>query len=215
MARNRIYYYNRRVSRKKGKRDGRTFTWRFWPFLKNEKIPYPLIDQYVPAQFEDELLTLGLNEIDEVNEAWKQKDKQVKTNYCLAKNERHLALLQFQAEESDVAPEEANVEEITEELMNHPSAPITHRTALVFHFLVFVGEVFFNAIVFNIFGFEIWESYIVAAVLGIAISLLAYFFGKLLKKQEKTPIENGLVYTIPVIGMAVIVAISRSQLNSF
>ena len=74
--------------------------------------------------------------------------------------------------------------------------------------MVFIGEVFFNAIVFNIFGFEVYESYIAASVLGIALTILAYFFGKLLKKQIRTPLEGTMLLVLPLIAIAAIAAIS-------
>ena len=208
MPKNKIFYYTRRYSQKIGKRQGRNFTWKIWPFWKNPKVAYPLVDQVEPAQFEDELLGVAINEIAEVNEFWKSKDKQLKTRFCTAKAEREIALLKFKQEESDVAPEEANVEEVSEELMNFESAPIKHRTAIFFHFIVFICEVIFNSIVFNVFGSEIWESIITAVGVSLALTVFAYFLGKLMKKGEKTTTDIIWIYLIPLVTMGGIIAVA-------
>jgi len=208
MPKNKIFYYTRRYSQKIGKRQGRNFTWKLWPFWKNPKVPYPLVDQVDDAQFEDELLSVAMNEIAEVNEFWKSKDKQLKTRYCTTKAEREIALLKFKQEEADVAPEEANVEEVTEELMDFESAPIKHRTALFFHGIVFLCEVVFNSIVFNVFGAELWESIITAVGVSLGLTVFAYFLGKLMKKGEKTKTDIIWIYIIPIVTLGGIIAVS-------
>lgn len=210
------FTYSRRSVRRIGRYQGKDYTAKFFDLLfKSPKAPYPPVSQKEPAQFEVEILTLAEREISDVAEEWKEKDKKLKTTYCQARAERAIALKKFNEEEADVAPEEANVEEVSEELMRHQSAPIKHRTALLFHILVFIGEVFFNAIVFSIFGFEIWESYGVAAVMGIAITILAYFFGKFLKKENKNNIEKIWTIVIPVLAVIVIIAMSALRAEYF
>ena len=46
-----------------GKKDGRNWKWKFWPFLKNDKPREPNPDQVETASFEEELFQLGENEI--------------------------------------------------------------------------------------------------------------------------------------------------------
>lgn len=151
----------------------------------------------------------------ELAEEWKYSDKKLKTEYCQLRAERSIALKRFNEEEADVAPEEADVAKVSDELDQLPAAPIKHRTALIYHFLVFVGETFFNALIFNIFGFEIWEAYGVAALMGLAVAIGAYFFGKLLRKESKNDTERIWSAVIPVLIFILIIAMSLLRAEYF
>ncbi|MBP6047767.1 MAG: hypothetical protein KA530_11890 [Ferruginibacter sp.] len=200
--------YTTRNAKRKGRLDGKSFTWQFWPFIKNNKMAYPIIDQAEPAQYEDELLRLADSEIAEIAEVWKGKDRLLKANYCDILSQRERAFERFEKEEKEVAPEEANLRKIDEEMMNFPEPGIQHWIAVIFHFIIFASEIFFNAIVFNSFGFEHNDTIVVAGGLGLGFTLCAYSLGKLLKKDNKSKSDVLWIYVIPVIVLLALISVS-------
>ncbi|HNG72733.1 MAG TPA: hypothetical protein PLE56_12445 [Chitinophagales bacterium] len=203
-----IYHYTRRKAQKKGHLDGRSFVYTFWPFIKENKTPYPLLDQKEPAQYEQELLDLAEKEISEIAESWKIADKKLKTAYCQAKAERESALEILEEEEDDVAPEEANLRKIEEERLAFVEPGIPHYIAVVFHIILFFTEVFFNSIVFQSFGLDKIDSISGAVGIGLALTLFAYVLGKLLKKENKSRLDVFLIYIIPIGVVLALIAIS-------
>ncbi len=75
--------YTYRSVTRRGRKDGRDWKWKFWP-LKVEKHREPKSDQEIPAQYETEILQMGMSNISEIAEEWKELDKKLKPEYCKA-----------------------------------------------------------------------------------------------------------------------------------
>lgn len=200
--------YNIRSARKKGHGDGRTYNYTFWPFIKEAKASYPLLEQEEPAEYENELIDIANKEIADIAEKWKTADKKLKPQYCVAKEERDRTLKRFQEEETRVAPEEANVQKIDEERMAFQEPGIPHWLAVFFHVVLFTTEIFFNSVVFQSFGFEKIDAILSAVGIGLALTFLAYLLGKLLKKGNKSVTDSLFIYLIPAVVIFGLIAIS-------
>lgn len=203
-----IFNYNRRTAIRKGHKDGADYRYKWLFFCKEKKQPYPLIEQPEPAIFEDEILRLADTEIAEIAEIWKGKDKILKTTYCDAKALRDRAYDKFLKEEKEIAPEEANLKRIDDEIMQFQEAGVPHWLAVIFHIILFASEVFFNSVVFQTYGFEKLEAILSAVGIGLALTFCAYNLGKYLKKENRTRIDTALIYVIPIVVVFGMIAIS-------
>lgn len=81
---------------------------------------------------------------------------------------------------------------------------------MIFWLLVIgVGEFFFNAVVFQIFGQTKFETYITALVIGVAVPLLGHGLGRLLKREHKKRIDKILIGLIPIVVLTGLYAVAQ------
>lgn len=67
-----------------------------------------------------------------------------------------------------------------------PVVYVPHWLYLVFAFLIFVGEIPLNALVFQIFGENQVMTWIMAFIIGLSVPLVAHFIGIKLREHEGT-----------------------------
>jgi hypothetical protein len=203
------YPYTRKKVRKKGRKDGRNWRWKLWPFLKEPVEPYPLVDQKEPPAFQNELLKMGEDLIADIAEKWKEADRDLKPAYCRSLAELANAQVQMEKDEKEIMPAKKKMDIAYEKLQELPVPEKSVKWELAWMIFFALVELPLNAIVFSIMGASKFETYIMALVIGLGIPLAAYLTGNLLKREPKQPITIfgiiGLMITVScvIFGLAI------------
>jgi hypothetical protein len=214
MARNKTYIYTRRRIRRKGKLDGRNWRWKIWLLQKDTKSPLPLVDQEEAPPYERELLRLGDQKLDEISNSWKHADEILKSEYCLAKKKLQQTRERLDKEEKEVGPARDAYDAARNQFMELNRPEISKRAEWVFLLLFMILEFPLNAVVFSVLGASKVETYIAAGGICVILPLAAAYFGNLLRRENKTPIQKIFIALIPLIVILVFtgVAIMRAEL---
>ena len=214
MARNKIYIYTRRRIRRKGKLDGRSWRWKIWLLQRDQKSPFPAVEQEDAPPYEKELLRLADEKLDEISNAWKHADEKLKADYCLAKKKLEQARARHEKEEKDVGPAREAYESSRNAFMELHRPVISNRAEWILLLLFMILEFPLNAVVFSILGASKLETYIAAGGICVILPLAAAYFGSLLRRENKTPVQKIFIALIPLIVILVFtgIAIMRSEL---
>lgn len=206
--------YSRSAVKRKGKRDGRAWRWRFWPFDKEEKAVIPEAGQTEPAPFETELNHNGGALLAELAEKWKKQDETLKPAYCQARQRVEHARLRLKKEA--VEAEEAAEEFAEAQKKYHELPPTAIKPGWMYFWLIIIGAIEYpiNSMIFSILGASKIETYIMAGVICIGIPLIAHSFGKILRQDTRQFVDKILLAVIPFATLAVLfaVAVLRSDL---
>ncbi|MBN3036608.1 MAG: hypothetical protein JW861_13560 [Bacteroidales bacterium] len=201
-------HYSYRKVRRKGKQDGQDFRWRFWPFDKAPKDPYPPVDQEEPALYESELFEIGQQKLMRICADWKETDKKLKSEYCMLMQLHRNAEESLHKETQDAAAAAVEVNATQKKLSEFPQPTISRNGALFW--LLFIGVVEFplNSIAFQILGAGLAETYLMAAGMCATIPLLAHWFGKTLKQSSKSTTEKIFLLIVPVFAVCLIISLA-------
>jgi len=188
-----IKYYSLREVRRAGKRDGRSWRWKFmppsWP-LWETKEPYPPINQEEPSEYEAKLISISHENLEKIGSEWAKEDEKLMQDYCNAKAEK-----------------ERLEEKINNEMAEHKDAILDYEKTrkkflefsprwipLFLYWMIFIaigcGEGYFNYFVFQMFGEEERKTYIMAGEIILLIPLSAELLGHSIKKEMKTNIDK-------------------------
>jgi len=201
-----VYTYRKVVRR--GKKDGRNWRWKLWPFIKQSKPQIPRPDQTEPASYEVEIIRAVENIISEIAESWKQLDQKLKSEYCQSLNmlENLTQIFEKEAGESQAALRDFNKAKEEYEKVEHPSLePRWRNFWLAF---IAIAEFPLNSVVFALFGAGRLDTYIMAAGLCVAIPVLAHFFGQSLRQEYKSKTDKALLISTPIIMLLILGAIA-------
>ncbi len=198
----------------RGKKDGRDWKWKFWPF-KESKPKEPKSNQNFPPQFETELIRGGENLIAQEAEKWITLDRELKPKYCEAlaafqnASKRNLK----ESQEAEAAKGEFERAKAKYEDITLPALAPKWRN--IWLFFICIGEFPLNSVVFSLFGSGRIETYIMAAVLCVIIPLAAHFFGQSLRQENKSKTDLALVIAMPVAILCILGAIAFIRAKFF
>ena len=161
------YTYTHWKVKRRGKRDGRDWCWKFFPFVKNtNKASDPPIEQDQPAQFEQDLLAAARFNLAKVQEAWSKIDKGLLENCRNARAKYEGAQIKYKKEAGEHTTENGVYDPARQEFDLLKTPPLSPKVYWVLFLVITAAEVLFNASIFDIFGFdEKWHTYLMA--LGI------------------------------------------------
>jgi hypothetical protein len=177
-------HYSEGRAAKRGKLDGRDYRWIFWPFTRDKKEADPPIESQEPSEYQEELITRLKERVDViehknwgmVNEKLKEACQKCRTSYMDIKG--RLKSAETQAGEE--------LRKAKEALSRFPIPRLSMTSYWIIFIFITAGEMFFNALVFNIFGESAWHNAIMALGLIVAIPVLAHAAGRqfALEKHE-------------------------------
>lgn len=206
--------YSYRKVRRKGRKDGRNWYYKFPLLMRGEKAPYPALDQQSPAQFEEELCRKADGEIAGIAEQWDTEDEKLFTRYCKNLTIRNNLRADHKEDRQEVAAAKSQLEKAAAALEEIEQPSISSKFEIAFLIFLFIVEIPFNAVIFSLFGVELWESIIMATGTAAVISVSAYGFGLKLKIHPKTLTDKLLIIVIPVLitGALLSISILRAKL---
>lgn len=202
---------------KAGRRDGRDWEWRFWPFIKKSKSPVPLIDDTKPSLFEQQLIDSAEGNFNKIfHDEYKEKDTEFFKQYCKAKKD-----IRSLKEKID----EINRDETRKEKIKELDIKITdtktakkdweiyinsHKRTLlniIFLLLMFSGEAVFNVQAFYLLGSGRFETWLMALAIIIGLPYAAHSIGSWLKEEKKSRIAKIIAFTVGIVVILLIIGI--------
>jgi predicted metal-dependent hydrolase len=193
-----FYVYTPRRVKRAGREHGRSWKWKLWPFLQEQKEPLPGVNQQEPAAYEEELRGAASEEIHRISLAWKKLDETLKPEYCAALRQLQLATDRHKKESAEELGALDEFNKAVEE-MRKIQPPNLNRGWMLF-WLMFIGAAEFplNALAFQIFGEGRLLTYIIAAAMCIGIPYSAHFVGSKMKQEIRKPTDRVLLGIVPV-----------------
>lgn len=191
------FVYGRRHVKQAGKRDGRSWRWKLWPFLRKRKEPRPAFDDAVSV-FEWELKEAAESDISALAEQWQKEDEHLKGEYCVALAERRQAHQRFRTESREAKEAGTAFETAREEFFELELPSLNPRWTIFWLSLIGVGEFALNAVVFEVLGSGRLETYIAALAVGLGVPLAGHWLGHALRQDNKTSGDWVLIAGLPV-----------------
>jgi hypothetical protein len=206
--------YTYRSVVRRGRKDGRDWEWKFWPF-KAEKHREPKSDQTIPAQYETEILQMGLSKVSEIAEEWKELDKKLKPEYCKALAAYNHASQRYKKEkgEEKQASDEFETARQKYEAISPPALAAGWKRFWLI--LLGLGEFPINAMIFQILGQGQRETILFSALICVVIPLAAHWFGHGLRQDVRDKRDIWLMIAGPVILLAVLTMIALMRAKYF
>lgn len=176
------------------RQDGRRYRWVFWPFQREAKDPMPPDGSQERASFEETLCQAAEADMQELAKEWQIEDEKLFPEYCRA---FHYAKtleerLQKEGKEADEASDAYKTARETFQALDPP--PMGRLTAALILSGIAITELVFNAVVFEIFMRERWETYLMG-LLPLLIPYLGDWVGGTLR-QEKRPLKEELLMVL-------------------
>lgn len=191
-----IEYISFRKVRRQGKKDGRSWRWKFlppsWPFWES-KDPDPPVDQAEPSQYEANLLSVSHKDMQKMAVEWAQKDEKMLPEYRNAKADKERLEEKIEKEMGEHKDSILSYESAKKAFFGFAPRRIPQLVYWLIFAIVGVGEGFFNFFVFQMFGEEAWKTYMMAGAIILLIPLAAEILGHFLKKEKKTLTDNILI----------------------
>lgn len=154
-----------RKVKKRGKKDGRDWRWKFfpprWPF-REPKDSDPLIAQEDPTEFEKELIGRANENISRILQEWYEIDKTLHKN-CMNAEDRFKttkAVIEKESGEHKEAIE--NYKAAKEQFYKQPMPNISAKLFWAIFAIITLAEIAFNALVFSVFGQSKIHTYLMA-----------------------------------------------------
>lgn len=200
--------YSIRKAKRQGKKDGRNWKWKFWPFVKEPKPVVPEDNHPTICPYEKEIKEGVERDISVVCEEWENKDRGLKENYCVALREYEEAEKMLEKETREANEARARFLEASTKLRMMGRPNLSHGWMLFW--LIFLGlcEFPLNGLVFSLFGVGKIETYIIAAALCAIIPWLAHMVGVRLKQAEKTKTDMITIVSILLVVLLLFIAIA-------
>jgi hypothetical protein len=202
------YSYTRSRVRRKGIKDGRNWYWKLWPLMKEQKAPYPTVEQDEPASFETELAGMAEASITDLSKQWEKEDRKLFSDYCRKLSKRNGLNKEDSKESKELEEARMAMVKAKKDLDDIEEPAIPHAVEVALIIIFFAVELPFNSIIFSIFGASKAETIIMATGTALAISTLAYVFGKKLKMHPKTLKDHLLLAIIPLAAIGALAAVS-------
>jgi len=218
MAR-RIKYYSLREIRRKGKRDGRDWRWKPWRPLPSgwplweTKNPEPPVDQRELSQYESKLISVAHENLERIGSEWSNEDENLTEEYCNSKAKLKELKDKIEDEKEECKDAIGLLEKAREGFSKYPPRWIP----LWFYWLIFgiitTGEGLFNYYVFQLFGQEKEETFIMAVAIILTIPVASKLIGYHHKKSNKTVSDRFwlVLMTVIVVGELIALAILRER----
>ncbi|MBZ5554044.1 MAG: hypothetical protein LAO21_15115 [Acidobacteriia bacterium] len=204
--------YTYRSVTRRGKKDGRDWKWKFWP-MREPKSREPKSDQTIPAQYETEIIESAESIAARTAEDWKRTDEKLKPQYCEALRHYEMAkdAHKKEAAEAEVAGREYDT--ARSKFLGIDPPPLSPKWRVFWLILIGICEFPLNGLVFQIFGAERVETYIMAGAMCLVFPLAAHFFGQSLRQEEKTRTDFALLIAAPIVvlGLLAVVGFLRAK----
>lgn len=211
MRGHRRFVYTYRKVHQRAVEDGRDWRWRFWPPkwpFREPKESQPASSQSEHALFEMALKEAAENDLEILAEEWQRRDLELKPPFCeaLAEHLHAETALTKETSEAQAAAEEFKAAETS----FHELRPPALRPGWMYFWLIVIGlcEFPLNSIVFQIFGQEQMETWLVSAGLGVTIPLMADWFGRSLKQSVRSAADRMLMLVAPVVVLALLTTLA-------
>jgi hypothetical protein len=210
MSQKEIKYISHRDVKKKGKKDGREWKWRFgWP-LREPKEPAPRIEQTEPCSYELELARTADQDLKFVKTEWEELDKKLLRDFREAKKEYEVLT---QREKREHQEHQVAFQEYSEARKEYDKMPAPHLSPGIYRLLMlvfFICEFPINSLVLAIFGRGLIETYIMAGAICGGILWMSHLAGSNLKKAVKNwaAIIAGFAVTG---GLLIVISILREK----
>jgi hypothetical protein len=196
MAKDKIRYISYRDVRKKGRKDGKEWKFRFgWP-LREPKEPTPSLSQKEPCSYELELAGIADQDLKLIKVEWAEMDKMLLRDYCGSKKELAGITESLKKENEE---HRAALKEYETARKEFESMPGPHLLPKVYWFLMalfFICEFPINALVMSVMGRGLIETYIMAGAICGGILWMSHLVGSSFKKLIKN-------WTVIIIGLSV------------
>jgi hypothetical protein len=204
-AQGRIKHLSLREVRRTGRKDGRNWKWRFlppsWP-LWESKEPDPPITQKEPSQYESNLISITNQGLERLGEEWCKEDEKLKPEYCNAKDEKERLEEKIREETEQHKTAILTFESAKKKFEEFPPRWISQWLYWTIVLAIVTAEGLFNYFVFQMFGQEEWETYLMAGGVILVMPLASELLGHSLKKKERSLTDNVLM------GLAIVVVIA-------
>jgi len=140
-----FYYYSIRRVKKRGKKDGRDWRWKFFPFSKEQKEPDPPLNQGEPSEFEKELLEAAEQNLSREAQRWAKLDEKLHKDCRDAEDRYNEAKKTLEKERKEHADSVVVYEKAQERFLNQPTPPPSKGMVLVHSFgSYYSGRVYFQ-----------------------------------------------------------------------
>jgi uncharacterized membrane protein len=204
----RHYNYSERGVGRRGRTDGRPWSWRFWPFSKRPKPAYPESVRQGHAPFEVQLTESAEAAIGLVVTEWENEDVGLKTAYASAiTRQRHARdSVGKESAESNAAAEA--LDEIRAKYLAFEMPTMGEPAALALLVVFGASEAVFNGMVFQIFGERLLFTWALAAGIGVVFPFLGHAVGGLLKLTTKRRMDWVQIGGALVLAVAALVGVS-------
>ncbi|MEW6213986.1 MAG: hypothetical protein AB1478_02085 [Nitrospirota bacterium] len=202
-------YYSLRKVKRQGKKDGRSWKWKFmpptWPFWET-KDPDPPVNQKEHSQYEAKLISLAHGNFERLGEEWSKEDEKLTQEYCNAKGEKEDFELQIEKESEQYKDAIIQYKKAKNIFFNYPPRWVP---LLIYWFIfgfVAIGEGLFNYYVFQIFGQKETETFLMASAIILALLIASELLGHHLKKEEKSSLDRFMIGFMITIALAALSA---------
>ncbi len=208
--------YTARKVRRRGKKDGRNWEWKFfppkWPF-QVIKDTDPPVGQEEPTEFEKELLEGAEQNLSRLVQEWSEIDRKLHRDCTDAEDIYISAKTAVDKESGEHSEAIENYKTAKEDYYSLPMPNISATLFWVVFTIITAAEMSFNGLVFKIFGQNSVHTYIMALGIMAAIPWLSDFLGKKLRHERKNKTTVGLMIASGLIAFAglAVIAILREK----
>lgn len=211
-----IVYYRIRDVKKRGKEDGSEWRWSLlplkWP-LWEQKQQDPPLDQIEPAAYEEELKDCLKQNLSRIAQARADSEKVLQKTCTNAEDDYKRTADNLS--EASVEHQEAidEYETAKDHYFKQPRPVFSGIYFILLFAAISVAELYFNVLVFSIFGQRQMETYLMAFGLVASIPVAAHFIGKRLRMDKRSSMEIMImiVSTIIVFGVLIAIALLREK----
>jgi len=213
MGRKIVYYSPRKVKRA-GKKDGRNWRWKFippsWPFWETKE-PDPPIGQTQPSQYESKLISIAHENLERISGEWSREDEGLASEYFNSKAEKEGLIARHQKEIQEHKDTMKKYEPARQKLSEFAPRWIPGIVYWPIYIAIVAGEGLFNYFVFQIFGQDKVETYVMALAIVLIIPICSHLIGHYLKIKEKSSTDKFMISacSFVVFVLLVVLAILR------
>lgn len=200
--------YSQFTVKRQGKKDGRNFAWKIWPFTKRAKDPTPKIDEEDFPFYENEIFEVGESTMHQISKRWMEIDHKLKADYCIALSAQIDAEKNYlkEIEESDTAGKD--LEPFKQQYQSLATPAISHKWMYAWLIMIGIAELPLNSVAFQILGASRLETYVMTLIIGIILPIAAHFFGQSLRQDRHSLKDIIIMVVAPLVVIGLIGAIS-------
>jgi hypothetical protein len=200
--------YSQYAVKRQGKKDGRNFAWKIWPFAKRAKDPTPRIDEEEFPFYENEIFEVGESEMHQISKKWAEIDHKLKTDYCIALSTQLDAEKNYMKEIAEADTAGKDLEPFKKEYQSIATPAISHKWMYVWLFIIGIAELPLNSVAFQILGASKLETYVMTFIIGIILPIAAHYFGQSIRQDRHSLKDIIIMVVAPLVVISLISAIS-------
>lgn len=189
MTESKVELYSFSKARKKGAIDGRDWAWKFWPFSKDYASGHqsdPPLDAEAPSRYEYELISHARNNLEILSAQWAQADMKYKESCKNALVKHHDAREALDKESPEASTAFHDLETARKKYSELPLPHLIGYKKWLLLIVICISEVFFNKLVFSVFGQSNFETWMMTIGLMVVILAIPHFIGAKLRTRNKS-----------------------------